>query len=162
MRSQGQSVLCKPRLALVLVLLGTMAPLGGDVTADSPSYPLMCRGGGDMTIQVYYPPAADNLVSIKFGKALNSAGTSPPGPGQCAWLDRPLSEREPAELVWQSSDIKNVGFTLNARGQLISYIPNGRGGDRVRYLIDNVLNGRVFQVHARSQWGSLHITRVGP
>lgn len=55
-------------------------------------YPMQCTGGGEMFAN-YYPEA--NYIEVHFMKAPQGANAATPGPGECAWMDRPINDAEP-------------------------------------------------------------------
>src|SRR5262245_26957621 len=63
------------------------------------SYALWCRGGSDMQMVVGTNAIDGHAVTwLRFHfTPMSTAATAstPPGPGQCSWLDRPLSAAEP-------------------------------------------------------------------
>jgi hypothetical protein len=159
MQRRSQGLRYTSRLILVLLLLGASIP--DALAKNPPSYVLMCRGGGDMTISFFQPEDA-NALGINFIRAPSAASVSPPGPGQCAWLDRPLSAEEPTSIYWKSAKFHSVQIDINARKQLIAYYTNSNVTATLSYLVDSATGGQVFQVHVFNKAGKLHVTRVGP
>ncbi len=83
------------------LLAGAAAVLAG-IGAASPAgaqggFPFVCAGGGGMVGTV----SDDGTVRVTFSPALAAAATASPGPGECAFLDRPLREGEPTLLLSQ-------------------------------------------------------------
>jgi hypothetical protein len=66
------------------------------------AYRMECRGGGRMHAN-YYPSGEAVQLKIHFAKARAAARDRPPGPGECAWLDRPVHPDEPFWLRWRFS-----------------------------------------------------------
>lgn len=119
--------------SLILALIGGLTgfPVVGAAAADG--FPLVCNGNG-MSVS---SEGGNTIVFFLAGTA--AAGTTPPGPGQCAWLDRPFRPGEPTRLV----------------------IPNNvpGAGD-----IANIVNsGGTFFVRAfNNNAGAMVVTHVGP
>lgn len=69
-------------------------------TYERVSYPLVCRGGGNM--QFGWEPFGFGLVApfldIRFEKAQQGANTGSLGLGQCSWLDRAIASNEPSDV----------------------------------------------------------------
>jgi hypothetical protein len=132
------------------------------------SYLMMCRGGGIMSAMASAPRgrATSDRFAITFEKSATAAQSSGPGPGQCAWIDRPLDNNEPAELRYISRDVATVNsWVVTYQNKL-----NRRGiGSGVRVLssdaetlINAVRYGDAFYIHVyNSNEGYMRITRVG-
>ncbi|MCC6305465.1 MAG: hypothetical protein IT545_09740 [Rhodobacteraceae bacterium] len=103
--------------------------------AAQTSYPLICRSGGPMWASVQ----ASGQIRLAFVAGTAAGATTPPGPGQCTWLDRGFRAGEPAVLE----------------------LAGNPGG--VRYLIDGLLSGGTFFAHVYNNGaGAMIVTRVGP
>ncbi len=144
--------------AMVFTLCGIF-PVSAD--AKSPSYVLECRGGGGMYASVHKVGS----VQIRgFRSARAAASARHPGPGECAWLDRPMRRDEPKQLWYprRNSPIESVRVRANAT--TIGWM------DTARYPIITVLKaiqkGKVFLVHVKqvriSHRKVFRIERVGP
>ncbi len=140
---------------------------------DPPSYTLFCRGGPSMDVSVSHDVGSDGALGrthfrLYFDRAAQRGGGSPPGPGQCAWIDRPLNNAEPTTL-WMAHD--GVELTFGVRGDgAIAADANGprmyaeglepAAGD-LSFLMRQVLTGQLFTVQAYNAEGRvLVITRV--
>jgi len=142
---------------VALAVLGSSATAGA---AGPQSYPMVCRGGGGMRVEWYGARAVTGRsttpqVALQFAHAAAAASERQPGPGQCAWLDRPLNAKEASRMV---IDGEAVYFQLQAGGRAdVSFIPS-----EVNQVVRAALGGSVFYVHARTDGGVLAVTRVGP
>jgi hypothetical protein len=130
------------------------------VAPDHPrTYRMECRGGGDMTAN-YYPRGETVELEIYFSKARSAAEDRRPGPGECAWMDRPVGPGEPARLRWRFSrseqGIERIMLGSNA-GRAAGALPANRGdrvlglvmevdGGRLKALIEAIDRGRAFAV----------------
>ncbi len=151
-------------------LFATLAIVLGAVTAAAragtpPSYPLMCRGGGDMWLAI-----SDNRVHIEFRGARRGANVAPPGPGECAWLDRGFRPGEAnygglspgrSILVLRDYGLRDLLSVRIRRGRVEVQAPPGSPLGR---LIEAVRAGRVFNLHAyrHERSGAFIVTRLGP
>lgn len=135
-----------------------------------PSYPLMCRGGGGSSFDLFLGASGGlpSALTVHFRGASVGAATRPPQAGECAWLDRGWRTGEPQLLHWAGRP-DNVGLSFAADGRLDSVrLPSRAGADAtdLRYLLDALRTGRTFQVRAYSGGllGArfLVITHVGP
>ncbi len=134
--------------------------------ADSKSYPMVCCGGGDMSA-MYTRVGGESIVAITFERSPYADNQQHPGPGQCAWLDRPLSAEEQLELRYTNKKNKITNWTIKKdKIEVLKYEGNNGGRD-LKYLIEALHEGRLFNIQAKrakTPWGSpyLKITRVGP
>jgi hypothetical protein len=152
-------------------LLGTVS------AAQAQSYPLMCRGGPDMRLAVSHDVDAAGVpgataIFVHFRAAAQAASVSPPGPGECVWMDRTFRPGEP-EVLWVKSDaiefafqvtgdrrivVDSTGPRLNVEGASIS-----AEAQNWQSVIDGVLRGQVFTVQAYNADGRvMAITGFGP
>jgi hypothetical protein len=97
------------------------------------SYPIMCRGGGNMTARM--GSSGGTSLMIEFGHAPQGYLTQKPGKGQCAWSDRAMNDKEPGVLLLH--DASSMGATLM-----------------------NQIKGGYFSVNAFNTGGVLEITSV--
>ncbi|MBP6013126.1 MAG: hypothetical protein KBA31_12940 [Alphaproteobacteria bacterium] len=160
-------------LGIVVGLIGAAST----ASAEPPSYPLLCRGGGNMKIMVNHDvdgagiPGA-TAMTIFFTPAGVAGGVSAPPPGQCVWMDRTFRPGEPANMWIRSPNIEfafqvtgdgrvvydGSGPRVNVEGAHIS--PEARAWDSV---VRAVLSGGLFTVQVYNESGrTMVITRVGP
>lgn len=130
------------------------------------SYPMVCRGGGSMSA-MYARVDGESIVAITFERSPYADNQQHPGPGQCAWMDRPMSAEEQLELRYTNKKNRITNWTIKKDSiQVLKYEGNNSGFD-LKYLIEAVREGRLFNIQAaraKTDWGSsyLKITRVGP
>ena len=53
------------------------------------SFPMVCRGGGGMRVEIL----GNGTMRVFFAPAAQGANTAPPGSGQCTFLDRGIAAR---------------------------------------------------------------------
>ncbi|NIO49761.1 MAG: hypothetical protein GTN73_10060 [Candidatus Aminicenantes bacterium] len=150
-------------LTLAVVCLSLLWPTA---LADQKSYPMVLRGGGNM-IANYARGSGGTVLNITFERSPYAANQRQPGPGQCAWLDRPLSTDEQLLLQYKSKNNKITALKIKRGNIQVEKYEGNAGGRDLKYLIDAIHNGQIFYVHAtkaKTPWGSfyLKITRVGP
>jgi hypothetical protein len=136
------------------------------VFAQSKSYPMVCRGGGNMSA-MYGRVDGESIFAITFERSPYSDNQQHPGPGQCAWLDRPLSQEEQLELRYTHNKNKITNLAIKKDTIQVLRYEGNNGGRDLQYLIEAVHEGRLFNIQAtraKTPWGSqyLKITRVGP
>jgi hypothetical protein len=134
--------------------------------AGSKSYPMVCRGGGNMSA-MYGRAGGETVLSIKFERSPHADNDQHPGPGQCAWLDRPLSAEEQLDLRYTSKNNKITNLTIKKGKMDVLKYEGNDGGRNLKVLIDAVHKGQLFNLMVRrdkTPWGSpyLKITSVGP
>ena len=151
-------MLAKKSLGAALALL-TLAGIGGaanEAAAAPGTFVLQCRGGAGMTFDVRTVGSKVRL-EIQFAHAPQGASATPPGAGQCAWLDRPLNGAEPTRLHISQSGEVQVACSADGRCNI------GRVPVDIRAVIDTIRKGGTFLVHVYNNGsGYLEITKVGP
>lgn len=150
-------------ITLAIVCLSLIWPTA---FASNKSYPMVLRGGGNMTAH-YARGSGETVLNITFERAPYGANQQQPGPGQCAWLDRPLSPDEELFLQYKSKNNKITVLKIQKGIIQVDKYEGSSGGHDLKYLIDAIHKGELFNVHvtrAKTPWGSpyLKITRVGP
>ena len=86
----------KPIVLALLIVTGFALP-----SRAEQSYVLTCRGhggGGMLAIADQRVSNPHIFVEITYKRAGQGAGTQAPAPGECAWMDRPVSRSEPTVL----------------------------------------------------------------
>ena len=156
--------------ALTPMLLAAVAlgVIGTSPARAKTSYVLSCRGGGSMTMRVRTGPDGTGL-SIYFNRGNYAGSAQPVRSGDCTWIDRGMLETEPTELLTGANDAF-AAVVIRANGTVerfeYSYKESARSIDKLRYLIDSVLQDRPFQVHAYAErhgrYFYLKATRIGP
>lgn len=168
------------KLRTILATLGVAAGLVASTqtaSAEPPSYPLLCRGGGNMKIMTNHDvdgagiPGATHMT-IFFTPAAVAGGVMPPPRGQCVWMDRTFRPGEPANMWIKSPNIEfafqimgngrvvydTTGPRVNVEGAHIS--PEAQAWDSV---VRAALTGDLFTVQVYNESGrTMVITRVGP
>jgi|GEM_PF-1324291 len=134
--------------------------------AESRSYPMLCKGGGDTSVSIDTLARADGL-SLKIGiKKSSRPATSGLNAGECAWMDRGINPDEPGTIAIEFSDVYAQAYMrVNTGGDnyRLSFYGNGTKVAEINRLIDSIKQGREYQVHAyNNKRGQLVVTRVGP
>jgi hypothetical protein len=142
-----------------LVALAPLAALGGaapQAAAEPTSYVLMCRGGGAMNYTIETFGTTARLI-VRFRKAGQASSVQPPAPGECTWLDRPISGAEPSQLFADAAG--EVRVACNSAGTCtVSGLPGG-----LQSLVNAMRSGGTFMVHVYNRGtGNFKVTRVGP
>ena len=132
-----------------MMILTLLSIVGSPASAQSPqAWPIRCRGGGTMLVQLQQN-ATHLALEINFSRAPRGAEGNAPGPGQCAWIDRPVSANEPTSLHYSIE---------GARLSYVSYQgPNYRflttTDPTTTNLIRAIFAGRPFTVNAYNSGG---------
>jgi hypothetical protein len=97
--------------------------VASSVAFAQPTYPIVCHGGGELYFN-YMPSSSfspNPQIWITFQRGAQMVGSNWENigalmPGQCAWLDRPVSNNEPNRIIVR--DIKNFSISWN-QGQVM-------------------------------------------
>jgi hypothetical protein len=164
--------LIKRSLSVFTVLIFTGLGFSAQA-ADPKSYPLMCKGGSDMKIQVTTMDETSHLYIYVLFKKGSRAATAGLAAGTCAWTDRGMSASEPVELRLRPTSGAGLHMTLtpNSGGFNTAIRVEGTGqaprtAAGLRQIIDAIQTGRQFQVYAYSTTAQgrkvLYVTKYGP
>jgi hypothetical protein len=114
---------CFSRLSGIFGIVGVLVA-GGAAPAVAQGFPMICRGGGFLSIA----NTAPNAVRISFAKASGpiSAGLAP---GQCTWVDRAIGATEPSRICDQASRAAGYagGLLLNTNHITLRVFNNNVG-----------------------------------
>jgi len=118
--------------------------------ATPSSYVLMCKGGGNMSID--YNSSTNKLIVNFHGG--NRAGSNGVAAGSCTWVDRGFRNAEPRKLC--QTGVNDVTFHLNGSDKVTSM-----NSSKAPY-IKKILRGNAFQVRVyNDRSGCMKITRPG-
>ena len=133
-----------------LLLMSLIALTGSQAFAES--YTLVCRGG-DLRRAVYRGETDRIDMDFRRGTRAASLGVDP---GHCAWIDRGLTNAEPATVCHANVDAKTVSWS-NQGARLVVKAVNAPYFD---FIYDS---SRVFTFQAYNDTrGCLVVTRLGP
>jgi hypothetical protein len=139
------------------ILAGAL--LSGSVAAQT-SYPLQCRAGGNMNVNIAGQTTGGGTEIVIGGFDRAATTTSLPA-GSCAWLDRPMNTREPRAMRLVVRARMSVDFRPRAGDhggdRADAFVSDGSGAD-VEYTrtILRVLDaGGYFRVQAYNPGRSL-------
>ncbi len=89
------------------------------------TFPIVCRGGGELYFN-YMPSSSfssNPQIWITFQRGAEKAGSNWENnglmPGQCSWVDRPVSNNEPNRIIVK--DISNFSISWN-QGKVMGII----------------------------------------
>lgn len=160
----------------MLLLTGPSKPASARTSA---SYPMMCRGGGDMYFQV-----SDRLreplggigmargeftfIKIWFKKGDRAITDGALQPGYCTWTDRGMRDSEPDIMIVPMGKTF-ADPVIRADGKL-SRFENFGGDARHKAAMDNtiraILQGENFQMHVyetrTDRVKYFGVSRIGP
>lgn len=151
-----------PRIGIVSGLIACLVSMA---YAQQPKgYPLMCKGGGDYTIQMLSGVENASPMNYTFKKG-SRAATAGLQPGECAWMDRGFRGNEPAVI---SFDFKGVRANTNIRrtngtvNPYFQYAGSNPGKGQLQNIIMKIIGGGEFQVYVYSDGRVLKVTKIGP
>lgn len=158
-----------------MVRAASVAAIALGIWSGSPSaqtsYPLVCRGRANMNVFVSrgYTSATPGsrygwAVTVSFDGASRSAVISPPGPGECAWLDRGFRPGEPKQLLMEIEEPVSITYRPGEEIFAVGTVPSAAGE-----VVSNLHAGRVVHLHVRTcrptrprRSRCLLVTRYGP
>lgn len=139
------------RSLIFATFIAISAAMGSEAAAQT-TYPLQCRAGGNMTMNVAGQTTGGGTeITIGFDRATSTRGLPA---GSCSWLDRTLNSAEPRSIRLVVRARMNVDFRPrpgdSAGDRAGAYVYPGSGADvAVAQSIINVLKaGGYFQVQA--------------
>jgi hypothetical protein len=147
------------RAIIFLALFVVSSPFSSVAPAQS-TYPILCRGGGNLyfNYQPYSNVSPNPQMWITFQRGSQKAGSAWENrnalmPGQCSWLDRPVSNNEPDRIL-----------VLNIKNFSISWTQERVMGINSELYYINTLRDpnryQSFDVYNDSK-GNLIVTRIG-
>jgi hypothetical protein len=156
------------------ILTGLVLVAGGlwsSPALSAESYPMVCRGGPSMSMRLTFMYPGENVdVKVFFVAARSAANRSQPGPGECAWLDRPLNAKEPRILKFRENHPITT-LSLTADGPIDGF-PGGsllpgqmvwdNRREKTKYIYRALTRGEIFYIHARNKGSYFEVTRFGP
>ncbi len=167
-----------PLLLLASTLaLGTTLATARNAQAAPQNYTMVCNKVA-ATYQSHDPWFHGKpTIRVYFERAPFAASQQKPGPGQCAWVDRPVSESEPGLFFFKNAENPVKGVKVTTEGAQAYIMGPGRvaqlpnGGQRSHMaqnllLLDAAAKGTLFyvQVHSEQVKGrnTLVMSRFGP
>lgn len=158
------------RFLLAFAALAAACALPAPLPAQT-SYPIVCRGGPAMRLEVEVKPGTASRVLLRFTRASRAAITGVDA-GTCAWQDRGMRTSEPAVLCFAGADY--VGFQVTGTRELpylrlrtlagATPIIFWEGGERPDGVAVRIGAGEAQYYRARyhAAGGCLLVTRAGP
>ena len=167
-------------LFLTMVVILLLFGFSQSANARTPtSYPMMCRGGGDMYFQVSdrlrEPLGGIGLargeftfIKIWFKKGNRAVSDGALQPGYCTWTDRGMRDSEPDIMIVPMGKTF-ADPVIRADGKL-SRFENFGGDARHKAAMENtikaILKGENFQMHVyetrRNNVSYFAVSRIGP
>lgn len=114
-------------------------------------YPLHCRAGGDMNINVLGNASGQTEVVVLYAKATRTTGL---GAGQCSWHDRVINSAEPSSFRIIFNARSNIDFRPRSgrragdRAEL--YVMDGADAAVLRRFYEVLKAGGSFEVRAHN------------
>lgn len=138
------------RLVLMVAIATFCASLFTSEAAAQTRYPLHCRAGGDMSVNVLGQEAGGGTeVVVSFRR---STATRALSPGQCTWLDRVVNTREPTSFRIIFRARTSVDFRPragdHAGDRADAFVMTGPDADLARTFFSTLEAGGSFQVQA--------------
>lgn len=150
------------RQTLIMLFIASIILGYTTIGVSQQAYPCVCRGGGTMSldfmISTYHQDVQPSQkTSVMFQKAFKSASRSLPAPGECAWMDRPISDNEP---YFMQQDDRGKGYYLTLsysanKGYSVSRIRNTQWIKRLdnhlwNIVVESIKKGSYFKVYLKN------------
>ncbi len=136
------------RFALAFAVALFAAVLATPADAQT-RYPLHCRAGGEMNINVLGNASGQTEIVVLYAKSTRTTGLSP---GQCSWHDRVVNDREPSSFRIIFNARSNVDFRprtgRRAGDRAELYVMDGADAALLRRFYDVLKAGGSFEVQA--------------
>jgi len=154
------------------VVLAALAVL--PARAEAQGFPLVCRGGPEMTIEARFEQIiggqTGTIITVTFRPAAQASGLSEPGPGECAWRDRPLNSAEPTTItmvapgIGFSFDIDGSGRIKERDGGPMLILGGQSVAERQGFtrVVMSILRGQPFTVQVSNNGQTLMVSAVLP
>jgi hypothetical protein len=117
---------------------GNDPPITRVSAANAPSYPMICRGGGPMTLtfmlrsnEFQGPQLVIDFIRSPQGVGGEREWIDALQPGQCAWLDRGIAPDEPSRLIVADPALHSQDFFITWNNDQVRYAQGG-GAARLR------------------------------
>ena len=148
-------------LFLMVLIAGLIGPGWAPVALAQKGYSMVFRGGGRMTARyIQYPKTRAPMggLTIYFQRAPVAATRRSPGPGTCAWLDRPLRSNEPNKMFLARPNQYISGLWIGQSDISLSRV----SGKDLKYLLNAMRSGKKFYVRCYNRKGQeMRVTRTG-
>ena len=114
----GNEISTLEALAKTTNEISTLEALAKTTTEAVNTLPIVCRGGGELYFN--YMPSSNFFpnpqIWITFQRGAEKAGSNWENigalmPGQCSWLDRPVSDNEPHRIIVE--DLRDFSISWN-------------------------------------------------
>lgn len=155
--------------AFVLGSLGLLF-MSADSFAAETSYPIVCKGGGDIKLRFDVVGGKWGL-DIGFKRSAYAGNSGKLVAGECAWIDRAMLSTEPAVLHVDSASkwsVADVSLSVkdrkwNSVGLMASPANTAIASKVTQLFQDAAVADKAFYVHAYANGDiSLWVTKIGP
>jgi hypothetical protein len=122
------------------------------------SYPMICKPGGNL--KLWFP--GEQIDG--FTKSPHAASQQPPGPGQCAWLDRPISANEPDYISFGDiGEQRNAAMEFTYQNGQTKLGKCYRCSDAFKYFFNAIMKNQTLYFSCYTKFGSsFSVTKIGP
>jgi hypothetical protein len=126
------------------------------------SYPMVCKGGGEMVANFSHVKARGGFhstsLSIQFKKSPAAASVREPAAGHCAWVDRAISAEEPSSLAYAPGSGQDFYFELKKDSWRLTRTEDAG----LEQIMKAMRSGEKFYVRCRREGTYFKVTSVGP
>lgn len=121
-----------PATGRVMLPLASLLLFVATATLAQRSYPIVCRGGGDLqfTYVAFSNFSPQPQIQVRFERARSGVGSrwerlATLGEGQCSWQDRAIAPDEPERLLipLNESDF-SISWSPNETARILGALPH--------------------------------------
>ena len=146
-------------VAVACILLATLL---ATPSFGATSYPMVCKGGGEMVAKFSHVKSRGDFHStsllISFKKSTAAASESEPAPGHCAWVDRPISVEEPSSLAYAPGSGQDFHFEF--KGDSWGLTRTEDAG--LEQILNAMRRGGKFYIRCHREGTYFKVDSVGP
>ena len=150
-----------PKVALV-VAYALFAVLLTTTSIAATSYPMVCKGGGEMEAKFSHVKSRGDFHStsllITFKKSRTAASGTEPAPGHCAWIDRPISAEEPSSLAYGPGSGQDFYFEFKTDSWSLTRTEDAG----LEQIMNAMRRGEKFYIRCHREGTYFRVDSVGP
>ena len=150
-----------PKIALV-VACALLTALLTTTSIAVTSYPMVCKGGGEMEAAFSHVKSRGGLHStsllVTFRKSRAAASVTEPAPGHCAWIDRPISVEKPSSFAYGPGSGQDFYFKFTTESWSLTETEDVG----LEQIMNAMRRGEKFYIRCHREGTYFKVDTVGP